>query len=175
MQLLNATDGKRVGQIKRLYRAAFPRSERKPFEVILDKTKSGQMELLAVEQDGFCGLVITILHRDIVLLDYFAITPKRRGQGIGTAVLELLRERYPDKRLLLEVEDPECPCNNREERERRLRFYLRNGMSVMPYRINLFGVEMRVLTRGGEVSFEQYHEIFREVFSPLLAKNVRLL
>ena len=45
----------------------------------------------------------------------------------------------------------------------------------MPYRIDLFGVEMRVLTRGGEVSFEQYHEIFREVFSPLLAKNVRLL
>ena len=87
MQLLNATDGKRVGQIKRLYRAAFPRSERKPFEVILDKTKSGQMDLLAVEQDGFCGLVITILHRDIVLLDYFAITPKRRGQGIGTQMV----------------------------------------------------------------------------------------
>ena len=48
-------------------------------------------------------------------------------------------------------------------------------MSVMPYRVNLFGVEMFILTRGGEVDFAEYHEIFREVFSPLLAKKVQLL
>ena len=175
MQLISHPDGATLSKIKRLYRTAFPRNERKPFAVIWEKSRSGQMELLAVEQDGFCGLVITILYKDIVLLDYFAIEPSCRGNGIGTAVLALLQERYPDKRLLLEIEDPTLPCDNREERERRLRFYQRNGMSVMPYRVNLFGVEMFILTRGGEVDFAEYHEIFREVFSPLLAKKVQLL
>lgn len=173
VELVPVTGGQTLRQIKKLYREAFPRCERKPFAVIWEKSRKGQMELLAIDSEGFAGLVITVLYGDIVLLDYFAVSPERRGDGIGSAVMALLQSRYAGKRLLLEIEDPDVPCDNREERERRRRFYLRNGLTVMPYGITLFGVPMRVLTRGGAVSFAEYHAVYACTFSPLLAQNVR--
>ena len=96
-----------------LYEKTFPRSEKKPFFVILQKRRKGTMEIISVEDEngGFLGFAITILHKDIVLLDYFAISPTCRGKGIGTKVLEALEQRYEGKRILLEIEDPDEPAD----------------------------------------------------------------
>ena len=132
------------------------------------------MEFLSVETVAgeFAGLAIMILHGDLALLDYLAIAPAQRGKGIGSFVLATLKERYQERRLLLEIEDPEEPCNNPEERIRRKGFYLRNGMKPMDYRVWLFGVKMLVLTHPSPVSYEEYHEIFDTVFSPATGKKV---
>lgn len=162
--------------LKRLYRAAFPICEKKPFGLILKKRNEGTMELMTIEDGNgtFLGLVITILHKDIVLLDYFAISPNLRGNGIGSNVLSLLKDRYSGKRILLEIEDPEEPCKNRKERLRRKDFYLRNGLSVQDYKVWLFGVKMLILTNGTAISFDEYHEIFDTVFSQKTGKHVTL-
>ena len=176
MELKLCDSGERLESIRELYCAAFPSEERKPFSLILEKAAERSMEILSIEQDGeFLGLAIMILHREIALLDYFAVTPERRGEGIGTKTLDALRSRYPDKILLLEIEDPDEPCDNRDERLRRRAFYERNRMEPMPYRVWLYGVKMLVLTDGAvSVPFERYRAIFEEVFSKKSAKNVRL-
>ncbi|MBQ1272640.1 MAG: GNAT family N-acetyltransferase [Clostridia bacterium] len=163
-------------RLYRLYHKAFPLSEKKPFGVMVQKRKEGSMEIMTAEDDGgnFLGIVITILHNDIVLLDYLAVSPACRGQGVGSEILRLLNERYEGKRILLEIEDPEEPCNNQEDRLRRKAFYLRNGWSVRNYKVWLFGIKMLILTNGADVSFEEYHEIFDAVFSPSIGKNVSL-
>ncbi len=157
-----------------LYHKAFPRSEKKPFGMMLQKRKTGTMELMTVEDDSgeFLGLVITILHKDIVLLDYLAISPAHRGKGTGSEVLKLLNCRYPGKRLLLEIEDPEEPCDNRNDRLRRKAFYLRNGLTVQNYKVWLFGIKMLILTNGTTVNYEEYHEIFDAVFPSGIGKNI---
>ncbi len=162
--------------LKSLYRKTFPLSEKKPFSLMVKKQGERKMELMTVEGDcgEFLGLVITILHKDIVLLDYFAIAPDHRGKGIGAQVLRMLNLRYPGKRILLEIEDPREPCKNQEERLRREAFYFRNGFVKQDYKVWLFGVKMLVLTNGQKVSFEEYHEIFDAVFSPKTGKNVTL-
>ena len=175
---LNDTPSKQnLYRIWALYQRAFPKGEKKPFGVMWKKRKEGKMELMAVEDDQgkFLGLAITILHKDIVLLDYFAVSPAHRGKGIGSEVLRLLDQRYEGKRILLEIEDPEEPCRNKEDRLRRKAFYLRNGRTVQPYKVWLFGIKMLVLTNGTAVSFEEYHEIFDEVFSPRIGKCVSLV
>lgn len=163
-------------KLKALYRSAFPRSERKPYAVMLKKQAEGIMELMTIENDDgkFLGLVITILHNDIVLLDYFAVSPECRGQGIGSEVLKELSRRYPGKTILLEIEDPEVPNENQADRIRRKAFYLRNGMVCQDFKINFFGVEMLVLTNGAKVTFEEYHAIFEAHFSRTVQKNIRL-
>ena len=140
------------------------------------KRKEGFMELMTVEDDNgtFLGIAITILHKDIVLLDYFAVSPTRRGQGVGSEVLKLLTQRYQGKRILLEIEDPEEPCKNQKDRLRRKAFYLRNGLTVQDYKVWLFGIKMLILTNGTTVSYEEYHEIFEAVFSPKIGENVSL-
>lgn len=131
--------------------------------------------MTAEDKDGkFLGIVITILHKDIVLLDYLAVSPACRGQGIGSEILSLLDERYGGKRILLEIEDPEEPCDNPKERRSRKAFYLRNGMTVQDYKVWLFGIKMLILTNQSTVTFDEYHEIFDTVFSPKIGGNVSL-
>ena len=75
----------------------------------------------------------TILYKDIVLLDYFAVDDNQRNNGAGSSALRMLLERYLGKRFLLEIEAPDIPSENTPERIRRKAFYLRNGMTVMPF------------------------------------------
>ena len=134
------------------------------------------MEILSAEDENgrFLGFAITILHKDIVLLDYLAVSPDRRGNGLGSQILEQLNHRYEGKRILLEIEDPDARCKNKEERLRRRSFYLRNGFAVQDYKVWLFGVKMMILSHAGPVSFDEYHEIFEAVFSPKTGRHVTL-
>lgn len=176
MKLTNCTTKTQYANLEQLYMEAFPAAERKPFPLMVQKSHEGIMELLAIEGEGgaFLGLAITVLHKGLVLLDYFAICPKLRGQDIGSGTLRLLQERYAGKRLVLEIEDTDEEAPNREERIRRKAFYLRNGMSAMPFLVNLFGVKMQVLTNGADVSFEEYHGIYRASFPEEISSNITL-
>lgn len=178
IRLNTRPDGAATEKIRALYELAFPPSEKKPFELILKKCDEGIMGLIAIEDGGgeFLGLAITLCYSDLLLLDYFAIEEKVRGRGIGGEAIKLLLALYPDKRFILETEDPdEAGADNAEIRRRRLGFYLRSGLSEMEYRIMLFGTQMRVLTGGRVVKFEEYYEIFTNVFGTKTAKNIYLV
>lgn len=62
---------------------------------------------------------------------------------------------------------------NGRERLRRKAFYLRNGMAPMGFLVDLFGVEMEVLTFGSQITFEQYRGIYAEVLPEEMAEKVR--
>ena len=103
-------------ELKKLYRNAFPASEKKPFWLIRKKKRQGFSEILGLvnEENRLVGEIITIIWRDLLLVDYFAIAEDVRGQGCGARALELMKERYRGKRLLLEIETPDLPCDNRK-------------------------------------------------------------
>ena len=135
LQLVNALDSKNpkyLRQLKRLFKQAFPRFERKPWWLLQRTAAAGQAELLAVcdsNQPGrFCGLTICLFWQDLVLLDYFAVCPQQRNQGLGRQILPLLRQRYAGRRLLLETERPGSPHTNYADCCRRLRFYAACGL-----------------------------------------------
>ena len=175
MKLTPCQTKEQLSTVEALYMRAFPREERKPFSVILEKAEEGSMEILTIEEENtFLGLAITILFKDRVILDYLAISEDKRGQSVGTKTLAQLKERYAGKRLIIEIEDPDEPAENTSDRIRRKNFYLRNGLLEMPFRILLFGVRMQVLCTE-RIFFEEYHEIFPAVFSERAAKNVILL
>lgn len=159
--------------MKRIYLEAFPRAERKPFGIMKRKARKGVMELLAVA-DGreTVGLAITVLYRDLVLLDYFAISRSCRGMNYGSRALALLKERYGGKRLLLEIELLDERAPNREDRVRRKQFYLRNGMLETGIRAVVFRVPMEVLTAGGPLTYGEYHDIYEKVIGPVFARRV---
>ncbi len=177
MKLTICTSESQLASLERLYLEAFPASERKPFPLLLAKSQEGFVELLALEGEDhtFLGLAITVLHQDMALLDYFAVVPDMRGQNKGSAALCLLKDRYRDKKLILEIEDPEEESENKEERLRRKAFYIRNNMVVMPCSLELFGIKMLLLTSGHMVSFEEYHKIYEAAFPGIIAENIKKL
>ena len=106
------------------------------------------------------GLIITLLYKDIVLLDYFAILDQFRGEGLGAETLKTFKERYPDKRLILEIEIPEESAPNNAQRLSRKKFYLRNGLKETQIsNINADGVKLQTLAFTETITYDEYMEM----------------
>ncbi len=164
-------------KLRSLYMSTFPKEERKPFEMMLEKQREGLMELHAIvdEDDEFIGLAIMVLYEGTALLDYFAVEEDKRSRGYGTAALGELQEKYADMRFFLEIESTSEECADKALRKRRKSFYKRNGFGEMDYEVCLFGVNMEVLTHGSKISFEEYYNIYESVFGSRVSGNVSLI
>ena len=162
MRIIKATDENRLKYIENLYLRAFPKLERKPFSLMVEKQREGTMELLSMEEDGrFLGLAIFAYDKDIALLDYFAVTEELRGQGIGSRAIKALQKIHTGKRFVLEIETTKKPCKDLEMREHRKAFYLRNGLHTMNFDVDLFGVEMEVLSNAEVLNFDEYLDVYK--------------
>lgn len=173
---IRQADRRALRWMKRTYLEAFPKSERKPFGIMKMKAGQGVMELLVIfEKKQPVGLAVTVLHQDMVLLDYFAMARDHRGKNYGSRALKLLKKRYQDRRFLLEIELLNEEAPNQKERIRRKNFYLKNGMRETGICACVFKVPMEVLTDGKPVTFDEYHSIYRDSIGAVFARKVTRL
>ena len=161
-----------------LYESAFPASERKSLDYMLTGDRASAYTVLAVSTPDrpVAGMVITVTHNGLTMLDYLAISPDLRGQGLGHAVLPLVRERVKQSgggHFFLEIETPppRCvprdPCDNAEQRVRRKAFYLSVGMVETGVRAFIYGYDMELLAfpeDADAVTFEGYDALLRATF-----------
>ena len=105
MKLVKSRRPRNLMNIYRLYLKSFPKNERKPFPFILLKQWRGTTEVLSLKNNKgeFLGLAITALQNNLALIAYFAISSEKRGKGIGSKALKLLKERYSNKKIFLEI------------------------------------------------------------------------
>lgn len=177
--LKEALNAERLEEVRRLYEASFPESEKKPFSFMLQKRQEGFFDILAIEdgQGTFCGLVIMLLSGDFALLDYFAIAARHQGKGLGGETLEELRRRYGAERIVVEIERTEGAsaerADNLRDRLRRRAFYLRNGLSPADLLVELMGVEMEVLTYGRRLTFQEYYDMYDRVMPGSIERMIR--
>lgn len=161
-------------RIYRLYQSAFPNNEKKPFSMIRSMYKKRKSDVWYFEEDGiFAGLVITINGPDKVLLDYLAVSKNHRGKGFGSGILRQMREQYDGKGVFLEIETVREDADNYEERKRRKQFYLSNGMAELKVYVELFGVEMELLGYDCILTFEEYHDFYRDNYNAWAAEHVK--
>ncbi len=148
--------------VENLYQNAFPETERKPFEMILELEKQGKSDVFSIDNENnqFLGLAITLYDDNVIILDYFAINPEYRGKGIGGKAIDILKNKFKDKKFLLEIETTDIISADIQNRIRRKNFYLRHGLKAMPYKVNLLGEIMEIMTFNCEVTFEEYHSVF---------------
>ena len=176
MKLTSYNSGKQIENIERLYMEAFPCEERKPFDVMLEKCGEG-VEMVAIEDDcgDFLGLAIMLVCGNIALLDYFAIESEKRGNNVGSRALQMLKERYAGRVLLIEIEDTDEESENLADRIRRKSFYLRNGMVEQSYKVWFYGTKMQVMTSGGSVTFDEHNRVYENVLGKEVSDNVTLV
>ena len=176
IKLIDAVTAGMTREVWRLYTEAFPEPERKSPKLMEDKYREGKVDILAVvdETGRFLGEMITVKRGELVLLDYFAISPDIRGGGIGSKSLEKLREYYDDSILILEIESTLEPADNSEQRQRRKRFYLSNGFRPLDWEVILFGIRMEILTSGKYVDYHSYHDIYETAFDRIISDDVKL-
>ena len=75
--------------IQEIYKEAFPKSEQKPFFLLKQPVRSGKAQLWTAEEDGqLLGFLLADIWKDLVLVDYLAVSSKSRGKGTGSQLLQ---------------------------------------------------------------------------------------
>lgn len=161
----------------------FPDDERKPLGMIQEALKDGRYICYGLfdEEDltgyAFMAFIEGGQGRDY-LLDYLAIRADRRDSGYGSNLLKLLKETLPDFHcMIVESENPDNAESEEEcaTRERRIRFYLNNGLNDTGAVAWLFGVYYRLLeihTDDEPYSKEMAAGIYARIMRQVLPENM---
>ena len=91
---LNSTD------IKRIYFEAFPKKERMPFPMMVAMSKLWNTQFFSFyDGDVPCGFIYLASIGKIVFVMFFAVDKALRSKGYGSAILQDIKNKYPEKRL----------------------------------------------------------------------------
>lgn len=160
-------------RLRKLYFSAFPADERKPFGIIRRMFREGKADVWCILSGGdFVGLATIVNGDDLILIDYFAIAKKRRGQGLGRASMECLLELYRDKGVFLEIESPDRPGLDQPQRKKRKEFYCGCGFADLGVKARVFGVPMELLGIGCRLDYAQYRNFYGVNMSPWAADHL---
>lgn len=115
----------------KIFESSFPSRERHSSAVIKSRLDKGLYRMFAGFSDGTPTLIAlfwALKGTDFILFDYIAVAKPFRGKGFGSFFMKnILRILNVKKKFLIfEVEDPDFG-DNREEREKRVRFYKHHG------------------------------------------------
>lgn len=158
----------------------FPKDELRPLNMILGPYEKGTYVCYGINDensDEILGYAFFVKMDQHYLFDYLAVSDAKRGTGIGTSFLALLKEEFRDSDSVIgEVEDPECAENaeDKERKLRRLRFYLNNGYIDTNVRVKLFGVDYIVLEMNLNNSFDEDRitELYLSHYRKMLPKRL---
>jgi GNAT superfamily N-acetyltransferase len=125
-------------QICRIAEESFPPEERDPCQVLIRSIQKGRSILYTASEKniiiGFTTLT-PLRETGIYLMEYLAVDKSSRNRGIGGKILQFIKKDLnapTDTGLILEVERPdEVTGAEREIRQRRIGFYLRNGARMV--------------------------------------------
>lgn len=152
---------------KQHIRRDFPPEEHRPLASILELYKKGNYDAYALyEGNSIQGYATLTGSGKAQLVDYLAVIPNARGQGLGCLILKYLQQVCRGI-LLVEAEDPASTADTAEKqlRQKRIQFYTRNGFQLTKARACVFGVTYCILKRGGEEDAKQLlDQVYREVF-----------
>lgn len=180
-----------LAEVKAIYdthmRDTFPPSELRPYKSIKALTNSGNYFCYGLyDEDSLQAYAFfsRAKNRTYCLLDYYAVIESLRGSGIGSQFFPLLREKLQHMDgILLEVESVESTENEEEQaiRQRRIRFYQRNGCVMTGVKCHLYGVDYRIMAMPAAKPVPEdrsilselesiYHVMFNDLLYPLVCR-----
>lgn len=165
MKAVQITEDNANEQLKRLYQTAFPEEEQIPWADLLRLVKEMPLDFTAYyDGEEFIGLTIVYPRPTFNWFWYFAVREELRGKGYGQQILTQLIERYKDCSNILDMESPDHPSPNPEQRKRRHEFYLRNGFRDTHVYRSFDGNTFTIMMMGkGTFTKEDYDEILAEL------------
>lgn len=103
---------KKVGfknkEIKRIYFDSFPKNERMPFPMMVAMSGLWNTDFLGFyENEAPCGFVYLSNIGKTVFVMFLAVEKSLRSKGYGSAILDEIKNRYPDKKIIISIE----PCH----------------------------------------------------------------
>lgn len=152
-------------RLRALYQKAFPEKERIPFYE-LDILPGSHF--YGVYKDAhaneFVGLLDILDYKQICQVRYLATVESCRGQGIGSKILDWIKENRKNSVIVIDVESDSVPCDNLDQRISRKQFYYRNGFSDSEDHYHWHGDTFDLLTANGTLKNGEYVQLWKELF-----------
>lgn len=168
MDILNENQ-KPWKEIKEIYFEAFPKSERKPFFTLRRSVEKKKAQLLTAMENGILqGFTVVIPYKDMVMVDYLAVSGEIRSQGTGSKIMQEVCRRFSDKKIVLLIERLDDSAENKEQRIARRKFYLKNGFTSSGIYITGHSGNMEILNYGDTVSVQEYMDLQQYALGKLM-------
>jgi GNAT superfamily N-acetyltransferase len=156
-------------KVKELYYGSFPENERIPMNLLMWKAKQNFVDfLLLYDEEKFVGFTYLITNEDLTYVLYIAIDSSVRSKGYGGHALAKIKDKYPNNRIILNIEVSDEKASNYEQRVTRRKFYTRNGYegSSFLYR-DRWGL-YEVMVQGGKFNEEEFYALLKNFAGILL-------
>ncbi|MBS5113684.1 MAG: GNAT family N-acetyltransferase [Coprobacillus cateniformis] len=158
---------KEFDEVYALFDKAFIPAELRPYEKMKLLFLEDEFVIYGMSQDEkIVGAIIVWEFNDFVYLENFAVDQSLRGQGLGSQILQAVKELYPHQLLVLEVEEPIDDLT-----KRRVAFYQRNQYVLNPYhfvqpplRKNAPKVELMYMSYPDSINVYAFDQIKKQIF-----------
>lgn len=121
-------------RVAALYEEAFPPEELLDIGLLDELAELSEVDFTAYyEGDAFCGFSYSIDTGAYLYLVFLAVDSSMRSQGNGSRIIGRLKERFPGRVIILEIEPVDPQAANAAQRVRRLDFYRRCGFDLAGY------------------------------------------
>lgn len=160
--------------ICKLLKTAFPRNEQIPVWILQLLAFRKDVYFRAFyDEDQFCGVLYTAEDDKYIFVLYLAVHAKVQSKGYGSKILYWLR-KHSSKNIVLNVEAKKPSAENANQRENRIRFYCRNGITDTGYLFQDAGETYSVLASDCNNFIPQEYERLLKRFSfGLYQKSIR--
>lgn len=165
---------KYINGAKELYNKAFPKNEQVPFFMLKFLARKGRANFYSIyDDDTFIGLIYIVYYEDIIFVFYLAIDESLRGRGYGSKILDEIKKKYKEYRIVLNIEEIDENSNNNAQRIRRKEFYIRNGFITLDYTVKELNIIYEMLCYSNDegnkyVSKEEYNKLLNNFFGDFL-------
>ena len=153
----------------------FPHNELQPFFSVKRNFDKNIYEGFYLTENTDMGYAVITAPENLkyALINYFAVFPEHRSKGHGSEFLKILLNRYSERILVLEADDPSAAktTETRDEAMRRVKFYERAGFRIIPTtKAKIFGVNMVIMASGQDKQDENLsaRDIMHALYLPAL-------
>lgn len=166
----------------------FPKDELKPLSSILkmytekiylcfgffsEQDKTNSMDSIK----GYAFFTIP-KNNNTAHLDYYAVLSSVRNSGYGSKFITLLKEEMKNfDAIINEVEQPEKSVDFEEKilRERRIKFYIKNGFKTTLIKSNLFGVDYNIMYFPIKKTFtdSEIHDALSSIYFSMFGEKTK--
>lgn len=153
-----------LDQVNILAKEAFPPEEYLAPSELTKMARSDNFDFLALlDEDTFVGFMVVQTYEELAYLFFLAIDADSRSKGYGSRAIETLKAEYPDKTHIVDFEMPDDAAPNKEQREKRRCFYLRNGYRETGLFLSYLGVDYEVFCMGENFDTDTFKAMMKTI------------
>lgn len=151
-------------KVQKLFIESFPITERVSLDPFY-KHPNGPLALYALidKKDGeLVAFFCTLKKQGLFYLFYIAVDVSKRGIGIGSDIINVIKEESSGDTIFLDCEAIYPGCTHRAERIKRIRFYEKNGFKAVGPHHNWREEKFQTMVYGGDISREDIKDFWNE-------------